>query len=147
MFTHTVAGVRYWCHDSKKDIKEGMGRPPAYYMRGVESWYLEDKPELFKHVEWPGIDRKFKIRVPLMAGRWLDDCYPLWHSKVHKFNVRTPGKPPNGRVVSYHRGGAKCQCEVAVNSIAELEDESILLQHGESQKQYWKYVKSLDGRG
>jgi len=149
MFMFPHGDQFYWCHDSKHELS-GVGVPTSgYYFKGVEAWYIENLESLFRMVEWPGISQKHKIRAPLFSGRFLDECYPLWGFKNQKFSIPRPGiVPKDGRLVSFHQGGAKTLYSLNVTSMKEFKDEdNILHQLNESEKAYWKYVESLTGKG
>jgi len=140
LFMVECRGIYFWGHDRAQEM-EGTGVPERFYLNAVDADHLEPHDHNFRMVEWPGIKQVNKVRIPLCSGRFLDDCYPLWHSRCQKYNIPHSGAVNSGgRTTCYHRGGAYTKYRVDVKSIKDLDTVEF------DQDTYFKYVKSLDGR-
>jgi hypothetical protein len=144
-FWHESAGYRFYCHDSKGEVRSGAAVPPSgYWFKGMPSGLVANEKENFKMVEWPGIPQNTKVRVPRRAGAVLDYLYPFWEFRIQKYEVYHNQVVPE-KMVSYHKGGAISPYEVHVNSMRQFEDSThMTLELGKSKIEYSKYLKEID---
>ena len=118
-FWYLHDGIRYYCHDQRHEV-EGIGVPSSgYSFRGIPAASVDDDPNNFKMVEWPGVNQQAKIRVPRFPGMILDNLYPDWAYKMQKYEVGD-GVVDEERMASYHRGGAISPYAVEVKSMRDF---------------------------
>jgi hypothetical protein len=136
-FWYLHNGIRYYCHDSLREV-EGVGSPKSgFFFRGIPGEYVENIPGNFREVEWPGVNQMAKVRVPrLHVGAILDMLYPDWPYKKQRYEVRT-GRVDPSRMASYHKGGAVSPYNVHVKSMADFKNgELVAMQLSKSKQEY-----------
>ncbi len=135
-FWYLHDGIRYYCHDQHHEV-EGVGIPRSgYFFRGIPAYAVEDDPNNFRTVEWPGINQQYKIRVPRAAGVVLDNLYPDWAFKKQHYEVK-PGVIEEDKMVSYHKGGAISPYAVHVSSMADWNNEGHVKQELVKSRAAW----------
>lgn len=135
-FWYLHNGIRYYCHDQHHEV-EGVGVPKSgYFFRGIPAYAVDDIPNNFRTVEWPGVNQQFKIRVPRAAVVILDNLYPDWAYKKQHYEVK-PGVIQEDKMVSYHRGGAISPYAVHVQSMNTWKNEGHVKQELEKSKEKW----------
>lgn len=124
-------GINYFCHDGLREVN---GEAPAseYHFKGVPDTLLE----YTRLVEWPGIDQRFKVRVPRFPGSMLDYCYPDWAYKKQRYNI-TKNRVEKDKMKSYHKGGAISPYVVIVKSMAQWRDEKYINQQLKEGRRKW----------
>jgi hypothetical protein len=127
-FWYPFEGYRFWCHDQLLDVKDGAGVPSQYFFKGCPAWMVAENN--FYKAEWPGIDQRYKIRVPIFAGSLLDLCYRAWPYMLQRY-VITDYRPEFDKMISvndpiYNRNNpdvhANSPYKVHVKSMAEFQD-------------------------
>jgi hypothetical protein len=148
-FWYTFKDLSFWCHDQSQEVISGVGTPKTgYYFKGCPKEFV-DNDSKFIRVEWPGIEQRTTIRVPIFAGTILDLCYPAWpylkqryvpsgyrfdESKCVSINDPTYCKGVAERAFSMYR--------VKVNSMSEFNDTSkINKQLGENRMEWFEALK------
>jgi len=143
-FWYLHKGIRYYCHDQHHEV-EGEGIPRSgYVFRGVPAESVEDKPENFKMVEWPGINQQTKVRVPRFPGVILDNLYPDWAFKKQHYEVK-PGVIIEEKMMSYHKGGAVSPYVVAVKSMRDFSNDTYYNLELEKSQKAW-IIRLKNGR-
>jgi len=136
-FWYPHDNIRYYCHDSGRELA-GVGVPGiGYYFRGVPA-HAVDSPELFRMVEWPGIQQLYKIRVPRFPGIILDTSYPDWAYQKQRYVVDRKRNIHPDKMQSYHKGGAVSKWAVHVQSMAQWHDKRHVQTQLESSERKWK---------
>jgi len=129
-------GIRWYCHDEKKELT-GPGVPPSgYWFKGVDARLVND-PQGFKSVEWPGLSAAVKIRVPLEAGSLLDQMYIGWPYKWQRYNVENH-EVQEDKMMSYYEGGAISRYMVHLKSVADFDSPGIYEPALEEGLRLWK---------
>ena len=84
-FWYKHGDQRYYCHDQNNDVAIGQEGVPksGYYFKGFPAHYIQEK--YLKNVEWPGINQKTKITVPIFP--LLSKMYPAWGYNKQRFYV------------------------------------------------------------
>lgn len=135
-FWYLHEGIRYYCHDQHHEV-EGVGVPRSgYFFRGCPAEHVEDNPNNFRMVEWPGINQQIKVRVPRFPGVMLDNLYPDWAYKKQHYEVGK-GLIDEERMVSYHKGGAVSSYAVHVQGMNDWNNQGHVRQELEKSKAAW----------
>lgn len=142
-FWYLHKGIRYYCHDTHFDLKQGdVGVPKSgYYFKGFPDHLVKDK-SMFKRVEWPGISQAFKISVPMFPG--LDYMYPCWPYINQQYSITANSTYDEDKCRSINRSGACSPWMVHLKSMSQWNDEAYInnqLLLGE--EQWRKKIKSL----
>ncbi len=128
-FWFLFEGYRFWCHDQLNEVKTGVGVPSQYHFKGCPAWMVDGENRFYK-AEWPGIDQRYMIRVPVFAGSLLDLCYRNWPYLKQRYVIQDY-KPEWDKMVSvndpvYNKGypdiHANSPYRVIVKSMAEFKD-------------------------
>jgi hypothetical protein len=130
-------GIRYYCHDQHHEVN-GVGVPQSgYYFRGVPAVLVEDNPNNFRNVEWPGVAQITKVSVPRFSGTILDTMYPDWAFKKQHYEIRN-GDVKEEKMVSYHKGGAISPYAVHVQSMNDFKNDGYIKTELEKSDRVWK---------
>lgn len=134
----------FWCHDQNNEILDGVGIPTTgYYFKGCPRHFIDSNSKFIK-AEWPGIDQRTTIRVPLFAGTILDLCYPGWPYLKQRY-VPSNYRVDESQCVSvnnptYNKGvdeRAFSMIRVHVNSMSEFKDTVKINGQIEENKNAW----------
>ena len=140
-FWYKWGDYRFYAHDNAHEIS-GVGSPSAgYYFKGMPAWIVDDE-RMFKMAEWPGIQQKFKIRVPLFAGSMLDNLYPCWGFVKQKYNVDAKHRIDEEHTASIHKGGVATRYSAHIQSMADWNNETLIKGlMAEGERQWWARTK------
>lgn len=143
-FWYLHDGIRYYCHDQHHEVV-GVGIPKSgYFFRGLPASSVEETPDNFKMVEWPGINQATKIRVPRFPGMILDNLYPDWAYQKQRYEVKNY-KVDEERMASYHKGGAISPWAVHVNSLNDFQNAGYIKSELLKSREAWN-IRLKNGR-
>lgn len=126
--------IRYYCHDQHREVV-GIGTPSSgYYFRGVPAYAVEG--DVFRMVEWPGIQQATKIRVPRFPGVILDNMYPDWGYMKQRYEIKK-NDVNQEKMASYHKGGAISPYAIHVSSMGEFLNEKYVQKELLESKRKW----------
>jgi hypothetical protein len=134
-FWYKHKGIRYYCHDQRHEVQGVKAPPGGYWFRGVPAEAV-DGDEMFRMVEWPGINQQFKVRVPRFPGVILDHCYPDWPYRKQRYNIQEH-KIQKDKMASYHKGGATSPYAVYVKSMRQWRNEAYIQNQLAEGRQKW----------
>ena len=140
-FWYQFEGILYYCHDQKNEVQGRMAPKSGYWFKGIPANLLQD--DMFKLVEWPGLDQDFKVRVPMFAGTVLDYCYPCWAYSRQRYQV-SMGKAVPEKMQSVYQGHAVSPYMLHLESMMEWEDPEYIQSELKKGKAQWeKQLKEL----
>jgi len=135
-FWYLHNGIRYFCHDEKREVKMGQSGVPAsgYYFKGVPDNVLNNDL-FFKYVEWPGIPGQYKVKVPVFAGAFLD-LYPCWAYNKQKYIVENY-KAIDSKLDDVCKSSAISRYMVHVKSMNQWNDPAYISEQLKESEQKW----------
>lgn len=139
-------GIRYFCHDQDHEL-HGPGVPTAgYHFKGVPAWAVENQ-DAFRMVDWPGIDGRTQVRVPVWPGVLLDHCYPSWAYRSQRYIPKDYNDIRPDKTISYHSGGAISPYRVHLKSMSQWVDARYVQEQLDTNRvDYWHRLKNVRPR-